>query len=441
MATDGHEMAIPLITDPAGAGVSARSKVASYFALTKPRIIELLLITTVPSMVLAAGRWPGLWPVVATLIGGSLSAGGANALNNYVDRDIDQIMKRTRSRPLARHEVPPSNALVFGIALGVAGFVWLWVTTNLLAAAIATAALLFYVFVYTLKLKRTSTHNIVIGGAAGAAPALVGWAAVNGSLDLPAWVLFLVVFYWTPPHFWALAIRYRDDYEKAGVPMLPVVAGVEATTRQDAALHRAHGGDQPAPGPGGRDALDLSQRGYCPRCLVPLGHLARLSPPGGRDASLHHVDGVSLRSVRSGHARRVGAMRRLIPGLLGLTMLCAACGSDEVEPFAVVASSNGSIGTGEQRVLFGLVDPETDEFLASPDREATVTIRDENGSPLDTYPMEFIWTVPDVRGLYVAHVDIPEAATYQATIDAEGLATAGTGGFRRLRRPALDRAG
>ncbi|HJQ91705.1 MAG TPA: heme o synthase [Acidimicrobiia bacterium] len=232
MATDGHEMAIPLITDPAAAGVSARSRAASYFALTKPRIIELLLITTVPSMVLAAGRWPGVWPVLATLIGGSLSAGGANALNNYVDRDIDQIMKRTRSRPLARHEVPPSNALVFGVALGVAGFVWLWATTNLLAATIATAALLFYVFVYTLRLKRTSTQNIVIGGAAGAAPALVGWVAITGSLALPAWVLFLVVFYWTPPHFWALAIRYRDDYEKAGVPMLPVVAGVEATTRK-----------------------------------------------------------------------------------------------------------------------------------------------------------------------------------------------------------------
>jgi heme o synthase len=232
MATDGHEIAIPLITDPAAAGVSARSKAASYFALTKPRIIELLLITTVPSMVLAAGRWPGVWPVLATLIGGSLSAGGANALNNYVDRDIDQIMKRTRSRPLARHEVPPSNALVFGVALGVAGFVWLWATTNLLAATIATVALLFYVFVYTLRLKRTSTQNIVIGGAAGAAPALVGWVAITGSLALPAWVLFLVVFYWTPPHFWALAIRYRDDYEKAGVPMLPVVAGVEATTRK-----------------------------------------------------------------------------------------------------------------------------------------------------------------------------------------------------------------
>ena len=232
MATDGHEIAIPLITDPASVNASARSKVASYFALTKPRIIELLLITTVPSMVLAAGRWPGLWPVLATLIGGSLSAGGANALNNYVDRDIDQIMKRTRSRPLARHEVPPSHALVLGVALGVAGFVWLWAATNLLAAAIATAALLFYVFVYTLRLKRTTTQNIVIGGAAGAAPALVGWAAVTGSLALPAWVLFLVVFYWTPPHFWALAIRYRDDYEKAGVPMLPVVAGVEATTRK-----------------------------------------------------------------------------------------------------------------------------------------------------------------------------------------------------------------
>ena len=232
MASDGHEIAIPLITDPAAAGVSARFKAASYFALTKPRIIELLLITTVPSMVLAAGRWPGVWPVLTTLIGGSLSAGGANALNSYVDRDIDQIMKRDRSRPLARHEVPPSNALVLGVALGVAGFAWLWATTNLLAATIATAALLFYVFVYTLKLKRTSTQNIVIGGAAGAAPTLVGWAAVTGSLDLPAWVLFLVVFYWTPPHFWALAIRYRDDYEKAGVPMLPVVAGVEATTRK-----------------------------------------------------------------------------------------------------------------------------------------------------------------------------------------------------------------
>jgi len=210
----------------------ARGRIAAYVALTKPRIIELLLITTLPAMVLAAGRWPGTWLVVATLIGGALSAGGANALNMYYDRDIDEVMRRTRSRPLARHEVSPRNALVFGVVLGVVGFVWLWLFTTLLAASIATAALLFYVFVYTIRLKRSSVQNIVIGGAAGAAPALVGWAAVTGSVDLPAWVLFLIVFYWTPPHFWALALRYRDDYAVAGVPMLPVVAGVEATTRR-----------------------------------------------------------------------------------------------------------------------------------------------------------------------------------------------------------------
>jgi len=209
-----------------------RSRLAAYVALTKPRIIELLLITTVPAMVLAAGGWPGTWLVVATLIGGSLSAGGANALNMYYDRDIDEVMRRTRTRPLARHEVAPRNALVFGVVLGVAGFAWLWVFTTLLAAVLATAALLFYVLVYTMALKRSTVQNIVIGGAAGAAPTLVGWAAVSGTVGLPAWVLFLIVFYWTPPHFWALALRYKDDYAAAGVPMLPVVAGVEATTRR-----------------------------------------------------------------------------------------------------------------------------------------------------------------------------------------------------------------
>lgn len=209
-----------------------RSVIGAYIALTKPRIIELLLITTVPAMVLAAGSWPGTWLVLATLAGGMLSAGGANALNNYFDRDIDVLMRRTRGRPLARHEVSPGHALAFGASLGVAGFALLWLTSNLLAALVSTAALLFYVFVYTLLLKRSTVQNIVIGGAAGAAPSLVGWAAVTGSLALPAWVLFLIVFYWTPPHFWALAIRYKDDYREAGVPMLPVVAGVEATTRR-----------------------------------------------------------------------------------------------------------------------------------------------------------------------------------------------------------------
>ena len=205
---------------------------AAYFALTKPRIIELLLITTVPSMVLAARGWPGTTLVIATLIGGALSAGGANSLNSYFDRDIDEVMRRTRARPLARHEIQPRNALIFGIVLGTAGFAWLGVFTNLLAALISTAALLFYVFVYTIALKRSTVQNIVIGGAAGAAPVLVGWAAVTNTIGLPAWVLFLVVFYWTPPHFWALAIRYKDDYEAAGVPMLPVVSGVEVTTRR-----------------------------------------------------------------------------------------------------------------------------------------------------------------------------------------------------------------
>jgi protoheme IX farnesyltransferase len=205
---------------------------AAYLALTKPRIIELLLITTVPAMVLAAGGWPDTWLVIATLAGGALSAGGANALNCYIDRDIDEVMRRTSRRPLPSHAITPLQALVFGIALGVAGFVWLGAFANWLAAAVSTLALLFYVFVYTRWLKRTSTQNIVIGGAAGAAPALVGWAAVTGSLALPAWVLFALVFYWTPPHFWALAIRYRDEYAAADVPMLPVRRGVEATTRQ-----------------------------------------------------------------------------------------------------------------------------------------------------------------------------------------------------------------
>ena len=207
-------------------------RVGSYVRLIKPRIIELLLITTIPSMVLADGGWPGLGLVSMTLLGGTLSAGGANALNNFVDRDIDQMMKRTASRPLPRDEVPPGAALRLGIALGILGFLVLWVSSNLLAGVLSTLALLFYVFVYTMYLKRTTVQNIVIGGAAGAAPALVGWAAVTGSLSLPAWLLFAIVFFWTPPHFWALAIKYQDDYKAAGVPMLPVVKGVEYTTRR-----------------------------------------------------------------------------------------------------------------------------------------------------------------------------------------------------------------
>jgi protoheme IX farnesyltransferase len=198
--------------------------VRAYVALTKPRIIELLLVTTVPAMFLAAAGLPSLWTVVATLVGGTLAAGSANALNCYVDRDIDQVMKRTSNRPLPQHSVPPRSALVFGLVLGVVSVVLLWASTNLLAAALALFAILFYVVVYTMWLKRRTPQNIVWGGAAGCMPVLIGWAAVTGSLSWEAWVLFAVVFFWTPPHFWALAMRFKDDYAAAGVPMLPVVA-------------------------------------------------------------------------------------------------------------------------------------------------------------------------------------------------------------------------
>lgn len=224
-------MDLPASVATSSSRPALRATLGAYVALTKPRIIELLLITTVPAMVVAAGGWPSTWLVVATLIGGTLSAGGANALNSYYDRDVDEMMRRTSRRPLPRHQVPPAHARVFGWALGAIGFGFLWVTTNLLAASISTAALLFYVFVYTRWLKRSTDQNIVIGGAAGAAPVLVGWAAVTGTVDLPAWIMFAIVFTWTPPHFWALAIRYEKDYASAGIPMMPVVRGTDVTTR------------------------------------------------------------------------------------------------------------------------------------------------------------------------------------------------------------------
>lgn len=210
----------------------ALATLRAYVLLTKPRIIELLLITTVPAMIVAAGGWPPLWLIAATLIGGSLTAGAANAVNCYLDRDIDEMMARTSGRPLPAGEVEPRNALRFGVALGVAGFVWLVAFVNLTSALLALGAILFYVFVYTLWLKRTTPSNIVIGGAAGAVPVLVGWAAVTSRVDLPALVMFAIVFYWTPPHFWALALRYSSDYAAARVPMLPVVRGATETTRQ-----------------------------------------------------------------------------------------------------------------------------------------------------------------------------------------------------------------
>ncbi|MFP5310425.1 MAG: heme o synthase [Actinomycetes bacterium] len=204
-----------------------------YFLVTKPRIIELLLVTTVPSMVVAAGGWPGTWLVAATLLGGAMSAGSANAINNFLDRDIDAKMARTSRRPTARDEVSPRGALVFGIVLGVAGFTWLALLVNVLAAVLATSAILFYVFVYTLGLKRRSHQAVVIGGAAGCVPVLTGWAAVPGASlgDPRPWLLFALIFWWTPPHFWALAMKYREDYAAAGLPMLPVQVGNDEATR------------------------------------------------------------------------------------------------------------------------------------------------------------------------------------------------------------------
>ncbi len=203
--------------------------VGSYVALMKPRIIELLLITTVPAMIVAKRGIPSVWLVVFTLVGGTLSAGGANAVNMWADRDIDSIMKRTQKRPLVTGEITPSAALAFAVFLQVLAFVELALLVDLLSAILALAAALFYIFVYTLWLKRTSSQNIVIGGAAGAAPVLVGWAAVAHSLSWTPVIMFLIVFLWTPPHFWALAFRYKDDYSRANVPMLPAVASPKRT--------------------------------------------------------------------------------------------------------------------------------------------------------------------------------------------------------------------
>jgi heme o synthase len=208
------------------------ARIRGYVALTKPRIIELLLVTTVPTMVVAERGLPPFWLMFWTVVGGTLAAGGANAINMYVDRDIDAVMQRTQHRPLVTGVLTPRNALRFALVLEAAAFLLLWAAVNLLSAVLAVCATLFYVFVYTLWLKRTSTRNIVIGGAAGAVPVLVGWAAVRDSLSWAPIVLFAIIFYWTPPHFWALAVKYREDYAAANVPMLPAVRSLRVTAER-----------------------------------------------------------------------------------------------------------------------------------------------------------------------------------------------------------------
>jgi len=212
--------------------VGLRPRLAGLVALTKPRIIELLLITTVPSMFVASRTVPSFRLVALTVIGGTFAAGGANAFNMFYDRDIDAVMNRTKRRPLVSGAVSPTDALALSISLEAGAFALLWLTVNLLSALLALAAALFYVGVYTMWLKRRYPSNIVIGGAAGAVPVLVGWSAVTDHLAAPAWVMFGIVFAWTPPHFWALAIRHRADYSRASVPMLPSVADTTKVVRQ-----------------------------------------------------------------------------------------------------------------------------------------------------------------------------------------------------------------
>jgi protoheme IX farnesyltransferase len=221
----------PGTTGPGTTGPGTRlARARAYLSLTKPRIVELLLITAVPAMMLAAGGLPPPGVAAVVLVAGAMAAGSANALNCYLDRDIDRMMRRTARRPLPAHTLEPRPVLVFGLALGMVSVALLAVFTNLLAAVLALAAIVYYDLVYTLWLKRRTPHNTVLGGVCGAAPVLIGWAAVTGSLDLTAWLLFAVVFLWQPPHFYALALRFRDDYARAGVPMLPVVAGTGRVT-------------------------------------------------------------------------------------------------------------------------------------------------------------------------------------------------------------------
>jgi protoheme IX farnesyltransferase len=226
----GHQ--VPATTAGERPRATVKDVVAAYVGLTKPRVIELLLLTTVPVMFFAAGGIPPLGLVVATVIGGTLSSGSASALNCVYDRDIDEQMRRTRRRALPRHLVSPTSALVFGVVLGILATAVLALWVNWLSAGLALTAEAFYLFVYTMILKRRTTQNIVWGGLAGCFPALIGWTAVTGSLSWAPVVLFLVVFFWTPPHTWALALRYREDYAGVDVPMLPVVASAHVVGRQ-----------------------------------------------------------------------------------------------------------------------------------------------------------------------------------------------------------------
>lgn len=294
---------------------STRQALGGYLALTKPRIIELLLVTTVPTMLLAEGGIPSLRLVAATLVGGALAAGSANTLNCYLDRDIDQVMHRTERRPLATGLVSPREALVFGVVLGAVSVGWLWVTTGALPAVLALAAIAFYVGVYTMALKRRTPQNIVWGGAAGCMPVLIGWSAVTGSLAWTPVVLFAVIFFWTPPHYWPLSLRFRDDYAAAGVPMLPVVAGPVTVARQIVAYSWV--------------MVAVSLLLWPVAGTTPVYAVAAVVLGAGFLREAH----VLLRRARSGVAVESSAMRLFHGSITYLTLLFVAVAVDPLLPF------------------------------------------------------------------------------------------------------------
>ena len=294
---------------------SARQVVGGLVGLTKPRIIELLLVTTVPTMLLAEGGIPSLWLVAATLVGGSLAAGSANTLNCYLDRDIDQVMHRTERRPLATGLIGPGEALVSGGVLGLLAVAWLWVTTGWLPAVLALAAIAFYVGVYTLALKRRTPQNIVWGGAAGCMPVLIGWSAVTGSLAWTPVVLFAVIFFWTPPHYWPLSLRFRDDYAAAGVPMLPVVADAVTVARRVVAYSWV--------------MVAVSMLLWPVAGTTAVYGVAALVLGAGFLREAH----VLLRRARRGTSVEAAAMRLFHGSITYLTLLFVAVGIDPLLPF------------------------------------------------------------------------------------------------------------
>ncbi|MFV0460580.1 MAG: heme o synthase [Actinomycetales bacterium] len=290
---------------------SARRIVGGYLALMKLRVVELLLCTTVPTMLLAAGGFPPLWLVLATLIGGTLAAGSANAINMYVDRDIDAVMKRTRNRPIVTGEVSARAALIFGVLLGVVATVWLGLLVNWLSAWLALGAILFYVVVYTLMLKRRTRQNIVWGGAAGCMPVLIGWSAVTDTVSWAAIVLFGVIFLWTPPHYWPLSMRYREDYSAVHVPMLGAVERPEIVARQIIAYSWA--------------------MVACSMLLWPVAPTGLFYPIAAAALGAWFLIEVHLLSRRAKHAEtaeQAGAMRVFHVSITYLTLLFVAVGLD-----------------------------------------------------------------------------------------------------------------